>query len=460
MNILFVPSAIVFHHHSEATVEHSPLWKHLVSRSEKIYGWIRDSSLHRSSHQDGPFTLDPVQCPANQKLVETLDHYNQRLLAKPIEELIARTRRFTVGIYNSYWSSAGGGERHALDLAEIAKKADCEVYLISESQFSLEKLRNFYGDRLDGLKTLVSGEITESLTQRFDIFINSTFCSTLASRAEVSYYITSFPHRNVTPAFISSYVFLHNSPYTHRWALRFWGPHQYRLLLPVLSFSSVIKQEDSPSRAEKFAGYKEKLILSVGRFNYDGHCKNQHIIAKTFAALSQSDEISPQWQLVIAGSVDWYVHASVSHFKATQKILEACQARVIANATGEDLAQLYRSASVFLNAAGLGSDPVHAPERSEHFGIAAFEALLAGCRLVSYKYGGPAMMVEESSGGFVYGEHDELANALRKAIFACELEAGQERVNRIRENSNYCKTKIDESLLLAHSLLPSSHARP
>jgi hypothetical protein len=49
-----------------------------------------------------------------------------------------------VGIYNSYWSSFGGGERHALDLADIACKANCEVYLISESPFSLDKLQRFF----------------------------------------------------------------------------------------------------------------------------------------------------------------------------------------------------------------------------------------------------------------------------------------------------------------------------
>jgi glycosyltransferase involved in cell wall biosynthesis len=454
MNILFVPSAIVYHRHSEITVENSPLWNYLVSRSAKIYAWIRNSL----SSNDNPVSpmLPAVPSSASQQLIDTLGNYDQLINRHSIEELISRTKRFTVGIYNSYWSSFGGGERHALDLADIACKANCEVYLISESPFSLEKLQRFFNIRLDGVKTLVPGEVTESLTERFDIFINSTFCSTLVSRSEISYYITSFPQRNVPRDFASAYVFLHNSSYTSRWALRYWGEHRQKLLLPVLSFASLTLDEDSKPQPNRLAQCKEFVILSVGRFNYEGHCKNQHIIASVFSALCQTGEIAPQWQLVIAGAVDSHVHSSLSHFEATTKQLEGCNARVIPNADRSQIKNLYHSASIYMNAAGLGADPVNAPEKSEHFGIAAFEALLYGCRLVSYEHGGPALMIENSIGGFVFTHQEEMSIKLLQAISACELENSQERECRIQHNFDYCNKKIDEALYLAHSLFPSS----
>jgi hypothetical protein len=54
---------------------------------------------------------------------------------------ISWAKRFTVGIYNSYWSSFGDGERHALDLPDMACKANWEIYLISQYHFSLEELQ-------------------------------------------------------------------------------------------------------------------------------------------------------------------------------------------------------------------------------------------------------------------------------------------------------------------------------
>ncbi|MEB3316671.1 MAG: glycosyltransferase [Cyanobacteriota bacterium] len=456
MNILYVPSAIIYHRHSESTVEHSPLWNQLVSRSAKIYDSVRSVASGKSLELSAG-APDYSTITASQDLIRTLKRYDANLVAKNLEELISRTSRTTVGIYNSFWASMGGGERHALDVAEMALTAGCEVYLIAESHFSLSQLRQFFQVSLIGVKKLVVGEMTESLTQRFDIFINSTFCSSLISYSALSYYLVSFPHKNIDRKFISSYEFLYNSEYTRRWAIRYWGEHRGKLLLPILSFEAQRRSINVPHYARELARAKEFVILSVGRFNYDGHCKNQHIIAQIFAALWKAGAIRKQWQLVLVGSIDASMHASISHFKETEKCLVGCNARLVANAEMAQVKQLYQTASIYIHAAGLGVDPISAPEKNEHFGIAPFESLLHGCLLMAFHHGGPAGMVDKNRGSHIYRDQEELKEKILQVVSYYEQESLEKRRVRIESNLEYSHGLIEQSATTAFSLFSASN---
>lgn len=451
MTILYVPSAIVYHRHSETTVEASPLWKQLVSRSATLYHSIRkgQSSPPLAAETATP---DYSKIRVDDALIRTLEKYDQNLTSKSLEELISRTDRIKVGIYNSFWGSMGGGERHALDMAEMAIQSGCEVFLLSESHFSLDKLREFFQLGLMGVKTLISGDVTESLTQRFDIFFNSTFCSSLVSRAVQSYYIVSFPHKNVGREFLSSYKFLYNSEYTRKWAVRYWGEHQGKILLPILSFQADQQRGVIPARASELTKAKDFVLLSVGRFNTEGHCKNQHVIAKLFASLSKAGAIGSQWQLVMVGSVDESVETSIAHFKETEKYLLGCNAKLVANANAQEIKSWYRRAAIYIHAAGLGVDPIAAPEKNEHFGIAPFEALHHGCLLIAFQHGGPAVMVEQHGGGLIYGDEEELKQRLLQAVHHCEQEQDHDRQARIASSLESSHALIEQAAMAARSL--------
>jgi glycosyltransferase involved in cell wall biosynthesis len=337
-------------------------------------------------------------------------------------------------------------------MAEMAIQSGCEVFLLSESHFSLDKLREFFQLGLMGVKTLISGDVTESLTQRFDIFFNSTFCSSLVSRAVQSYYIVSFPHKNVGREFLSSYKFLYNSEYTRKWAVRYWGEHQGKILLPILSFQADQQRGVIPARASELTKAKDFVLLSVGRFNTEGHCKNQHVIAKLFASLSKAGAIGSQWQLVMVGSVDESVETSIAHFKETEKYLLGCNAKLVANANAQEIKSWYRSAAIYIHAAGLGVDPIAAPEKNEHFGIAPFEALHHGCLLIAFQHGGPAVMVEQHGGGLIYGDEEELKQRLLQAVHHCEQEQDHDRQARIASSLESSHALIEQAAMAARSL--------
>lgn len=426
MNILYIPSSILYHRHSEKTLEKSDTWNLLVARSGAIYQQISES---KDAHPiiNSWKELKNKNPAVAQQLVDKLEAYDRHLEGRLPCELISRTEKTCVGIYNSYWSSLGGGEKHALDIASLALRLGHEVYLICEKDFSVNKLSNYFQVDLEGARKIVASEVTESLTQRFDVFINSTFRSSLISHAQLSYYVVSFPHKEVSKRFLDSYVFLHNSEYTSRWSKRYWGEHRSVVINPVLSF----ELRDAPSRSastEEVCRAKEKILLSVGRFNFQGHCKNQHLIACAFKELSLQGLISDQWKLILVGSVDSTSRSSVLHFNEVKNILVDSNADVIPNASKSQLLDLYQRSSIYIHGAGMLADPCNSPEKFEHFGISVFEAIVNGCIPVVHEVGGPADQVAGLEVSLMFSNPEGLRAAIVEAINHVECLASSESI--------------------------------
>jgi len=108
-----------------------------------------------------------------------------------------------IGIYDCYWSTLGGGERYAATMAEILARQH-EVELIGFEPMSLEHLGGHLGLDLSNVSfRRWDSEPAEKLSERTaeydlfinsnDLFINSTFYSSLRSQAERSAYIVYFP---------------------------------------------------------------------------------------------------------------------------------------------------------------------------------------------------------------------------------------------------------------------------
>lgn len=120
-------------------------------------------------------------------------------------------------IYNRFWQSMGGGERHSGMIAQILSQSGVEVDLIGHTKVSLDEL----GDRLalDLGKTNLQvvpdrGEDAISeLSADYDLFINSSYMSRVHSRARRSAYLCFFP----TP-------YDHDLSAVHRTAMRVIGP--------------------------------------------------------------------------------------------------------------------------------------------------------------------------------------------------------------------------------------------
>ena len=103
-----------------------------------------------------------------------------------------------IGIYDRYLSTAGGGERYSCKMAEILSLAPgYEVELISDLYVDLSTVASRLNLDLKkvGLKIFpfLSEEYTRRITAPYDIFINTTYLSSLSGYGKKNLYLCYFP---------------------------------------------------------------------------------------------------------------------------------------------------------------------------------------------------------------------------------------------------------------------------
>lgn len=400
--ILYQPAAVIYHRHSESMSESSPLWRVLVGRSRKLYDVTTGKEVLPPPYFDYAYP-DDFQHPLRAKL-ESFDHMVRS--APSIEELTRKERPIAC-IYNTYFSSMGGGEKHALDVASLLREK-YEVYLASEEDFSLADLEKYFSVPLDGVKKIVSTNIDKHFTAKFDLFVNSTFRSNLRSLAKRNLYLVSFPHCDQHSDLIADQTFIHNSHFTAEWANEYWGKHHSTVILPILGQASLFANA-------KHAGGKGKNILSVGRMTFEGHCKNQHQILNAFRELAQKPGFDPDWKLVLLGSCNFRDRSAVQYYHMLRELAQGYNVEVLVNQPRAAVEEAYREAAIYVHATGLGV-PASLPDRHEHFGIAPFEAMAYGCLPVVYIRGGPADQARSAGEGHFFADYAELIEAMDAAM--------------------------------------------
>lgn len=396
--IHYSPRAIAYHKHSVSSSEGSPLWTTLVERSRLIYERYR--SAKGSQTRLDAFLAKPERYQSvPPALARTLLDYDATI-GRP------QPRGRSIGLYNSYWNTMGGGEAHALGVALAAAKAEDELYLISESDFEVQELAQRFGYDLSRCRKLVVTTMSREFTGNFDIFINSTFRSNLGSKAKTSYYIVSFPHQEISKSILRDYVFLHNSRFTQRWAKRFWDTDRGIVVYPTFSVTTPVPGAYSS---------KEKIALSIGRITNRGHGKNQHSIIEAFAATAGIPEFG-DWKLYLVGSFDQRDTEDGAYLAHITALAQAdARITILPNCPRATVNTLLAKAAIYVHAAGL-DQPESKPEYHEHFGIAPLEACLFGAWPIVYARGGPADLVRDLKAGETYRDLGELISVLRDAM--------------------------------------------
>ena len=432
--ILYQPAAEVFHRHSESTEENSLLWSALVGRSRRLFDFLtRTDALPLSLfHFDYP---EAFQGPLRQKLGE-LDRRVQH--SKTRQEVVGVKRR-TACIYNTYFSSMGGGEKHALDIASILRE-DFDVYLVSEANFDIAELEKYFSVDLSGVRKIVSTRVDTWFTSKFDLFVNSTFRSNLRPAAATNFYIVSFPHADIARDIVRKYRFFHNSPFTADWAKELWGWHDARTILPILG---EYKAVHTPVAKRN----KKKEIISVGRFTYEGHCKNHHLVLDAYKRMIDAEPALGEWKLRLLGSCDHSRDSAIQYLSDLRQSAKGYNVDILPNVDREVLDRAYTTAAIYVHGAGLGVSR-HNPELHEHFGITTFEALAHGCLPVVYSCGGPATQVQGLAQSKTFKDALGLEQSMRYAIG--EWEGGRIRPTEIQD---YARAMHDENQQFAQGLL-------
>jgi len=416
--IIYWPRSVVQHYHSSTLSEGSATWRALTKRSCIIY---RETKSSRQSHSSSRIDLINSQLASIREIAET-ESVNEELLCilgkqdiefmrylKNEKTQNSLCKRDAIGVFNLYWNTRGGGEIHALAIAALLRREypHKDIYLISETDFDLNALGEYFEISTVGLRKLVVKRMNTNLTKRFWLFINSTSHSSLRSKAKYSWYIVSFPHKSIVTLWLKGYKLLCNSDFTRHYCKARWGAKSAMVVYPVLQLDRYFDGKNDKENK------KDKCILNIARFTRRGHAKNQHLIISSFInACEMSFGNNKYWRLNLVGSFDeqndedrYYFQELVSQV-AESKYKELIS--LIPNASRGDLEYIKKKSALYIHATGLNAES-RRPEHQEHFGIAPVEAALEGCYPLVYKYGGPAEVVSQTGFGQVFESTVEMS---------------------------------------------------
>jgi glycosyltransferase involved in cell wall biosynthesis len=335
-------------------------------------------------------------------------------------EVVAGWRKPSLALYDHTLHLIGGGEKYGCTMAQ-ALQDDFAVTLIAHRPVALDELMDWYALDLSRCRVKVipleffagkdHGQINPDRVSartanpflavsresgNYDFFVNNSMMEMVYPLANLSLFVCHFPERHKGPYFYAQHYrhLIFNSLYTAEWIKKKWGiSPQHHIYPPV---------DMEPLAGETPA--KEKVILSVARFE-SGGSKQQAEMIHAFARLrAKAPGALRDWKLVLCGGSD-------SPNPYLDKIKEILQSRpglpveVLVNIPLGDLKRQYARAAIFWHFCGLGrTNPAHV----EHFGLSTVEAMQNGCLPIVFDGGGQREIVEEGKSGFRFPSGREL----------------------------------------------------
>lgn len=313
-------------------------------------------------------------------------------------------------VYNKYLNTAGGGERAILDCCLALSELGYDVTITTSSTFnktikSLCEIFGISGGENWSLKILdTEEEISEFCSsERFDLFINGTFCSSLENPAPVGIYSLMFP-QPLTPAarlnILSYQHVLVISEFTELYTKHWWGSDFPVHTLPLPISNSHMKLADVHFNA------KEKIILNVGRFNVDGHCKRQLDAIKAFERFVAEGTIGIDWHFYAVGNLNLG--------ELNRAYLDECfraggpNVHIETDVPFSRLQELYRRASVLWQFTGIHLSSGQLPQHCEHLGLVAMDGFCYGALPMVYQRSGVSYLIDHGRTGFTFASTEEL----------------------------------------------------
>lgn len=339
-----------------------------------------------------------------------------------------------IGIYDPYFDSYGGGERYMLTAAEHwSKKHDVSVFwdesgMLSqaEKRFALDLSHVHTTPNVFKNGSLVKKLIASSGYDLIFFLSDGSVPSTLA-RCNLLNFQVPFPHIPMTSWKRTRYQ-----------AVICYSEFTKKLLDPTIGIPVHVIYP--PIDGEKLTiGRKEKIILSVGRFNSLYSVKKHDVLIETFKKAIKNKAITG-WKLVLAGGVldtDW------AYFKSLQNVAEGFPIEFYPNCSFEELKKLYSVASIYWHAAGFGETD---PQRMEHFGITTIEAMASGCIPIVFAAGGqPEIIGKNGQNGFLWNTTNELLD-MTKRILKDDALTKRMRKNAVKRSADFSKSRFSTSL--------------
>lgn len=338
------------------------------------------------------------------------------------EEVVAGLRKPTMAIYDHTWHMIGGGQKYGFTMAHALQEI-FDITLLANRPVTLSQIREWYHLNLDKCqikiiplpffdafdqKYLDPARVTARTENPFDLmaresgnydfFINNSMNEKVCPLANVSALVCHFPERRPKDYFYAdryTYV-IYNSVYTAGWIEKKWKFKPHKHIYPPVDMA--------PQSHSAHTINKEKIILSVARFE-EGGSKKQLEMVQTFQKLNrQFPALLKDWSLVLAGGcAQPDTNTYLKSIK--ERILPSDHIQLMINCAGDALKDVYHKAQIFWHLCGLEQ---HDPAMVEHFGMTIVEAMQNGLTPIVFDGGGQREIVEQGNSGFRVSSTAEL----------------------------------------------------
>jgi glycosyltransferase involved in cell wall biosynthesis len=335
-------------------------------------------------------------------------------------EVVAGLRKPSLAIYDHTLHLIGGGEKYGCTMA-CALQDDFDITLIAHHPVSLSDLMNWYNLDLSRCQVKImpleffAGENQSHVSPdrvssrtvnpflavsresgNYDFFINNSMLEMVYPLANVSLFVCHFPERQKGDYFYVPHYrhLIYNSLYTAEWIRKKWSIAPSHHIYPPVDM-------EAPTAASPA---KEKLILSVARFESGGSKQQVEMITAFKRLLAKAPHDLQGWKLVMCGGSE----GSNPYLEKIRAMLGAqpdLPVELNVNVSLDELKHLYGRAAIFWHFCGLGQSN---PARVEHFGMATVEAMQNLCLPIVFDGGGQREIVENGVSGFRFASSREL----------------------------------------------------
>jgi len=327
---------------------------------------------------------------------------------------IDRIKKMRIGVYDPYLDTIGGGEKYMASAASCLSE-NHEVSIFWDDKTILDELHerfqintsnlkvepNIFNSSVSALERIKKSKQYDRIFFLSDGSIPFLLCKKLFIHFQ-------FPVEWISPSLIARLKLARasgvicNSYFTKN------------LIDKKFGINSVVIYPPSSGEYKEVKNYrKEKIILSVGRFNLlsNGNTfKKQEVMISMFSDLVNMHNLK-DWKLflIISARQD-----DISLINSLKEKIGELPIRIIINASAKELQEYYSKSLIYWHAAGFGEDTKLHPELVEHFGIATVQAMEKGAVPVVISAGGQREIVKDGENGFLWETKEE---CIKKTLY-------------------------------------------